>query len=418
MTKKRKTLRAFSALALALVLCLGTMTTAFAAPGPITGGTETTPAQAVITKALQMPDGTVTPAETFTFAFAKKEVDGDSSTTAQGTMPAITGKTVTFAATDTGTVTSGIKTVTGETASLFAGVTWPHAGVYTYTVTESAGTTAGMTYSQASYDISVYVANGSTSGSLYVEAIGTTVVKTDTGTAGSGKTDPTTSTTVTGASSAMRFTNTYIETPATVNPATDDMLSISKTVAGTYGDQTKYFPFSVTLNKAALVSGTPAYKVYVMNASNAVVTSTDNYATLQPADTYGVYINVTAGTPITINLKHGQWLSFVGLPIGTTYSVTEAAAADYTPSVSVVVNGGTPTVTNGTVNTALSVGTPTAVIIGANANSAAYTNTYKTVTPTGIDLNNLPFIMMLVIAAGAFVAFAAVKSRKRAHSSN
>jgi len=70
------------------------------------------------------------------------------------------------------------------------------------------------------------------------------------------------------------------------------------------------------------------------------------------------------------------------------------------------------------VNTALSVGTPTAVIIGVNANSAAYTNTYKTVTPTGIDLNNLPFIMMLVIAAGAFVAFAAVKSRKRAHSSN
>jgi len=389
------------------------MTTAFAAPGPITGGTETTPAQAVITKTLQMPDGTATPAETFTFTLARKSVDGVAYNATTNPMPAITNKTVAFAATDVGTTASSIKTVSKETASLFTGIVWPHAGVYTYTVTETAGSTAGMTYSSGSYDISVYVANGTSS--LYIAAIGTTVVAVDhTGQTIGDKTDPTTSTTISGASSAMVFTNTYIQTPTVVNPTLGDALSVSKTVVGTYGDQSKYFGFTVSLTKAAFVSGTPTYKVYVMNASNAVVTSTDNYATLQPADTYGVYINVTAGTPITINLKHGQRLAFMGLPVGTTYSVTEAGTPDYTPSASVVVNGGVPAVTNGTVSTALSIGSPTAIIIGANTNSAAYTNTYKTVAPTGISLNNLPFIMMIGLAVIALAVFLIVKSRKRA----
>jgi len=411
MTKKSKTLRAFLTLALALVLCLSTITTAFAAPGPITGGTELVPAQAVITKALQMPEGTVTPAETFTFTFAKKDLDGLSTTTALADMPAITSKTAAFTATDTGTTASSVKTVSKETASLFAGVIWPHAGVYTYTVTETAGTTAGMSYSQASYDISVYVANGTTSGSLYVAAIGTSIVKTDNGTAGSGKTDPTASTTISGASSAMMFTNTYIQTPTVVDPTLGDALSVSKTVAGTYGNQQMYFPFTVSLTQAMFVPGTPAYKVYVMEGTTVATTAAN--ATISGTDTYGAYINVTAGTPITINLKHGQRLAFMGLPTGTTYSVTEAAAADYTPSASVVVNGGAPAVTNGTVSTALSIGSPTAIIIGANSNSAAYTNTYKNVTPTGISLNNLPFIMMIGLAVIALAAYIVVKSRKR-----
>jgi len=414
--KRYKTLKVFLSLALAFVLCLGSMTTVFAAPGPISGS-ENAPAQAVITKALQMPDGTVTPAETFTFTFAKKDVDGDSSTGAQGTMPLITSKTVAFTASDTGTTTASVKTVTGDTVSLFDGVTWPHAGVYTYTVTESAGSTAGMTYSQASYDISVYVANGSTSGSLYVEAIGTTIVLKDDGTAGSGKTDPTTSTSVTGTYSAMVFTNSYVYTPTDVDPTANDMLSISKTVTGTYGDKTKYFPFTVTLNKAELVPDTPVYKVYVMEGNSVAAATSANYAGTISTDTHGNYIGVTVGIPITINLKHGQWLSFVGLPVGTTYSVTEAAADGYTPSVSVVENGAAAVATSGSLNTALSVGSPTPVIIGANKNSAAFTNDYRDITPMGIALDNLPFILMIVLAVSALATYIIVKSRKRAYDS-
>jgi len=393
---------------------MGSLTTVFAAAGPISG-TEANPAQAVITKELKMPDGTVTPAETFTFTLAKKDVDGDTTTAALATMPAIGSQTVTFTGAETGTTASGVKTVTGETASLFAGVTFPHAGVYTYTVTEAAGSTTGMTYSQASYDVSVYVANG-TSG-LYVAAIGTTVVIVDhTGQAVGDKTDPTTSTNVSGAYSAMVFTNTYVKkTGGTdVTDPADQTLAISKTVSGDYGDQTKYFAYSVTVTQSALATGT-TYKGYVVE-NGAVVTAAANGTIGGTDPTNGAYISFPSGTAVTVNLKHGQTLAFIDNEVGSSYVAVESAVADYTADVSIVVNGATAiAIANPSANTSLSTSSR---LIGENANTADFTNTYKTVTPMGIALNNLPFILMIVLAAGAFVAFVVVKSRKKAYSSN
>ena len=47
-----------------------------------------------------MPVGTSTPNSEFTFAFAKVSLDGDTSSTAKGKMPAITAVTVTFDGTE------------------------------------------------------------------------------------------------------------------------------------------------------------------------------------------------------------------------------------------------------------------------------------------------------------------------------
>ncbi|MDR1068034.1 MAG: hypothetical protein LBL36_02165, partial [Clostridiales Family XIII bacterium] len=47
------------------------------------------------------------------------------------------------------------------------------------------------------------------------------------------------------------------------------------------------------------------------------------------------------------------------------------------------------------------------------ASGAAFTNTYDITTPTGIILNNLPFVGLIVLAMAALGAFIAVKSRKR-----
>ena len=408
MNKKRNiSIKAFLTLALTIAMCLGSMATAFAA-GEITG-TEAAPAQAAITKVLQMPEGTVTPASSFTFTVTSKSVNGNTGTPTN--MPVIGSQTINFSSTDTGSATSGIKSITKETPNIFAGVTWPHAGEYVYTIAETAGSATDMTYSPATYEMTVYVKNGVTNPTTpYIYAIGTEIITADNSTQTVGtKVDPTPLT-----GHGLLFTNTYIETPTVVDPTLSDALSISKTVAGDYGDQTKYFPFTVTLNKPSLVASTPTYKVYVMEGTTVVTPTSANYAGTISTDTYGSYITVTAGTPININLKHGQRLAFIGMHVGTTYSVTEAAATDYTPSASVVVNGGSAAVTNGTVNTALSIGSPTAIILYANANSAAFTNTYKNVTPTGIALNNLPFIMIIVLALGAFAAFIVVKSRKRA----
>ena len=50
---------------------------------------------------------------------------------------------------------------------------------------------------------------------------------------------------------------------------------IGKTVAGDFGDHTKYFDYAVTVKKP-LVSPYTVYKGYVVDETNAVVTSADN----------------------------------------------------------------------------------------------------------------------------------------------
>lgn len=410
--KLKKTMRVLSALALSLILSMGGLTTVFAA-GPITG-TEANPAQAVITKELKMPEGTTTPAATFNFQFAKKSIDDKTTQDDLDTMPDIANKSVTFAAADTGNTATGLKSVTKETASLFSGINWTHAGVYVYTVTEQSGTyTTGtgetMTYSNGSYDIAVYVANGASG--LYVSDIGTTIVVADnTSQVAGDKTDPTTSTTVTGAYSAMLFTNQYQK----MNGGTDvtdpahQTLAISKTVAGTYGDLTKYFTYDVTVTESTLSSGV-TYKGYVVE-NGTVVTSTDNGAIGGTDVTNGDFINFPSGTAVSVKLKHGQTLAFIDNEVGSNYVANELAAEDYTASASIIVNGGVPvTINNTSANTDLSTATRT---IGESTNSAAFTNTYKTITPTGISLNNLPFIMMIVLAVIGLATYVVVKSRK------
>lgn len=420
---KTKSFRMVMALALAVMLCLGSMPSVFAAGDPITG-TESDPAKAAITKNLQMPEGTTTPAATFIFKITAKTVDGVTATTTN--MPAIADKTVTFAATDAGTTTGDVKSVKKETTDdIFKGVTWPHAGEYTYTITEQSGTyttAAGetMTYSGGSYDVTVYVANG-TSG-LYVAAIGAKIVVTDNpGQTGGDKVDPTPGgdPLVTGDSSKLIFTNTYIKTIVDPRDPTDPTdpgdpddptnpdnqgISISKTVAGNYGDKTKGFTFNVTVTKNSLVTA-HTYTAYLMEGNTVVTDSSAN----------PISYTFTPGTAQEVTLTDGQRLVCIGVEVGTRYVAVESAATGYTPSMSIVTAGGTPVVTGGTVSTLLSTGSQLA---GDGANSADFTNTYNDVTPTGIIINNLPFILMIVLAAGAFVAFVVVKSRKRASGSS
>jgi len=46
--------------------------------------------------------------------------------------------------------------------------------------------------------------------------------------------------------------------------------------------------------------------------------------------------------------------------------------------------------------------------------SATVTNTLESTSPTGVIINNLPFIMMIVVAAAGFVAYIAAKRRRSA----
>ena len=307
-----------------------------------------------ITKEFEMADGLKTPAATFKFTA--------TSTTPDALQATITD--VTYQAGETGTLKDGKYVISKDTAISFTG-NWKHAGEYVYTVTESKeNPISNVTYDTSSYTLRVYVING-TNG-LEIEKI--------TAQGATGKTDK------------ILFTNTYAKNDAT--------LTIEKNTTGTYADKTKEFNFEITFTKSPMSDQTTfAGKI----GSEPV--------------------ECTAGTAKPFTLADGEQLVFSNLPVGTTYVVKELEASDgYTPSVTVVENK-TTTLTNKTVaqegdalDTLKQDGTKN--LVGENENKVTFTNTHKGVVPTGILMNNLPFILLVAVAIVAFVSLAVIKRRR------
>ncbi|WP_395548167.1 MULTISPECIES: Spy0128 family protein [unclassified Lacrimispora] len=423
MKKRLKELqRRLPAIALAVVMSMGTAMSAFAAGNPVYGS-ETTPARAAITKKLTMPIGTPTPAATFTFHVQPVSVDDRSTPEDLATMPALGDKNIAFIANEAGADNLNTKTIVKQTDNLFSSATFPHAGKYVYKVTEEEAVSGyapaaneAYIFSHAEYTLTAYVKNG-TNG-LYVAAVASQIAALDSSNGNSvvgDKVDPTPDgdPNIEGDYSKMIFTNIYSKTAGGIDSTdpTDKALTISKTVTGDYADRTRYFAFDVAARKPEVIPGDVTYKAYVLDASNNIVTSTENYMTLQTDSNSKPYISFSAGIPMTVNLKHDQRLVFTDLHIGASYDVTEAAVQNYTASLAYVVNGGTPGSTSNTEGN-LQLGISN-ILIGKDQNSAAFTNEYQTVTPTGVVINNLPFVMILILAAGSFIAFVAVKSRKK-----
>ena len=153
MMKFKKFKTAAAAGLMAAVMCMGTVVSAAEEPTVPT-------AKAEIQKDFQIAEGITVPGITFTFTFAGVEADA----------PAISAKTVAYSNADT--VTSGISSKT--VAEIFSGVTFPHAGVYTYTVQETAGETSvengTVTYDGSVYTVRVYVKN-TENGGLEIDQI-------------------------------------------------------------------------------------------------------------------------------------------------------------------------------------------------------------------------------------------------------
>ena len=422
MKKRKVSLQKCLLCALLIVgLCLCTAVPVFAVAGAAITGTEASPAQAAAAKLLKMPAGTTTPAATFTFNFTKISLDGNEDAEHLAGMPDIPSKNISFSATDAGTTSGGVKSVAKETSSLFASVVWPHAGVYIYSLTEHPDTYTitdsfkeQMSYSQANYELAVYVKDG-TSG-LYVSAIAASIEAEDAANQGSDlgdKVDPTPggSPLVEGDYSKMIFTNDYTKTNGGTNPD-DTVLTVSKEVTGDFANRSKYFQFNITVNNPATITGNAGtYRAYVLDENDNNVTTTDNANSnaLEEDITHGVYIEFASGAEQIVHLKHGQRLSFTDLPVGAGFAVKEAATVGYTPSYILTVNGDTGNKVDGTDNTDLYFNTQ---YIGEGANTAAFTNTSASITPTGISMDTLPYIVLIGVVMLGVVVFVLAKCRR------
>ena len=326
-------------------------------------------------------------AETFSFTATQKTGDGLIGTTANVTMP-----TISFTADQKGT---------NSQRGQITFPTYPEAGKYEYTVTETQ--TADpivansehekMIMSQAEYTMDVYVTDGATGteiSNIIVNKAKDNAGQTATGKVDIGNTD----------TNDFNFTNTYVQEAGTgENPKNPDP---------TYPDNG-----SLKVSKA------------VINANGTTVTSTEQFTfTAAFAFPKGTDANTLGGIkdadgkPVTLEdgtytfkLKANENMKFTGVPVGTTISVKESAAKNYKGSAEITINGTKLTsVAETSYNTEL-----TAVRsqkLGQKQNIVDVTNTYNDVPVTGIIMNTLPYVLMIALCGVALIAFVGFKRRR------
>lgn len=314
--------------------------------------------QVSITKDFVMAEGIDTPAFTFKFT---------ATSTTEGA-PEATIENITFSETDEETPVDGIKTVSKNSNISFG--TFPHAGEYVYTVTETKESTNGVEYSEDTYTLRVYVKNGDSG--LEIRNM----------TAEKGTSDGTEGNKV----SEMKFTNTYRKNAS---------LEITKVTTGELADKTKDFEFTITIIPSKTEKNQTSYTGKIGDEEVTVMANQEN----------------------TFQLHNGETLKFDSLPAGTRYVVTEKEANDgYTPSVTVIENG-TNTVTktaNSETEGISSANEQETNLVGEKDNKVTFTNTYKSIPLTGIFMNNLPFVIVIGIAVLALGTLAVLKKQKNA----
>ena len=364
------------------VVAAGAMTMGMAMPTFAADAGKTT--EAWITKTYNTEVGK---AEKFSFTAEQvKTGTGIITTDAAVTMPEIS-----FIDTEIGT-TSRRGQITFPT--------YPEAGKYEYTVTETQtvdpavvdGEHEKMIMSKAEYTMDVYVTDGATG--KEISNIVVNKVKDDAGQTATGKVDIGNTSTNT-----FNFTNTYVQEAGTgtdpINPGPDyttygslDVSKIIKTDAADTADTNKEFEFTANFTFPNGTDGT----------------------TLGAKATIGDSTTSITGTSHTFKLKHGQNVKFTGLPVGTKISVTESATPNYKGSAEVVINNGTKeAVAETKYNEALTVSDKT---LGQNKNTVDVTNTYNYVPATGIIMNTLPYVLMIALCGVALIAFVGFKRRR------
>lgn len=319
-------------------------------------------------------------AETFSFTAIQKTGDGLISATANVKMPRIS-----FEASETRSTSK---------RSQITFPNYPEAGKYEYTVKEMetadpkvSNEHEKMIMSNAEYTMDVYVTNGAAG--TEISNIIVNKVKDDAGQPETGKVDIGNT-----SDNGFKFTNTYVQEAGTgIDPTNPDP---------TYN---KFGSLNVS-KKVVNANGTTATSddEFTFIAIFAFPTGTDANTLGGIKDADGNSVKLGEDRTYTFKLKANKNMKFTGVPVGTTITVKETATKNYKGSAEVVLNGGT----SQTVSANKYYEELTAVNnqkLGQNQNTVDVTNTYNDVPLTGIIMNNLPYIAMIVIGAAALVVY-------------
>ena len=360
-----------------------------------------TSAKVSINKVLNIAEGITTPEATFTFTFTPKtgtSSNGAPYETIDSSNGQITDKNVSYSGTDV--LATGQTNIKKDTGDIFREVNYTHAGEYVYTVAEkqnvgwkviqkNGSPIDFMTYDNRNYEMHVIVKNKTTGGtyisSVYFKQVSPSV---------NGKVKPSESGTT---YKYDLFTNIYrknagkITDPNEPNPNKPNVskvdpnaksLVIKKVVSGATADKSKDFTFKLTFTKAS--------------------TETSQSITGKIGETSKTFVY---GQETTITLRHDQSLVFDTIPAGTRYKLVETGSQGYTASAAYKENGASKNQA-GTVSTNF---TQDSILVGEKPNNNTITNSLPDVTPTGLLIDNLPFILMIGLSLAGFV----ILSKKR-----
>lgn len=266
-------------------------------------------------------------------------------------------------AAETTSDTNYVKTVTGTWNPQ---ITFTEAGIYKYTVTETRGSSTGVTYDQSEYEVTYTVIKDldtdPSGNTLKIQSTSVVPVKDQ---AGGGIEEGEKTETV-------AFNNTI---------ATAD-LRVNKTVSGNLGDTDKEFTFTLQVDDGNAANNTYNYIVYTSsNTQKTTGTVTEN------------------STAPEVKLKSGEYVVIQHLPVGATYTVQEDAStcSDYTTTITNKGSQGSE-ITGDAERTATGS-------ITAGDNIVGFENNKTAAVDAGIGLNVLPFVAVVVIAAALLSVF-------------
>lgn len=386
----------FFASALALTLIIG----AFQLPSYVSNTAEKKAPELKIKKVLNLPkEGVATPAETFKFQFEKHSFNGKEDDTSKQKLPDIQEKSADFTnnmATDADSTKEG-KQIVKLTDDVLNGIQFKEPGQYTYRVKEKKGTKDDMTYSQASYLISIFTQTNE-AGKVVVTSIQIKKEKNDDGQdKRDGKIEYKPGTDDEGKGNNFEFNNNYDPKNGNNNPTEPDITNedkkgfvLRKEVAGVNGTVNEKFKFNITAMKPdGSHSNATEFKYKVVSNGTAGEEKKAKY-----------------NKPFEVELKHGDRVVFGDVLLGSTVKAEETIDFGYQKSIKdgSKINGQKVTVE--TLKTGLPIGDNT------EGNFVNFVNTQQ--TATGILMNNLPFIA-LVLAAGVGIFFF-VKNKKEDES--
>ena len=413
----KKLISILVAFAMMMVLSVSAAFAADTAPG-----SETTPtddqksADAVIGKYLTVADGVTVPDVTFTFNFTPVASDTNNGGPAVNPAPTLTtagqNPTLTDAAADDNSVAGSF-----SIADLFddgeGGLIFTAPGEYIYTVAESnnrstntnstTGVTETYTDDESEFTVRIYVKYDA-NGNLVIDTI--TIADED-GNKVNPTEDPTDDDFDPSDPEGATFVNNYEKSKA-VDPDDVDpdnaLLEVKKLVDGAtdYIDPDQDFSFTINVSKPD-------------NDTSDATTVTAYVYDNEEEELTGDTFTITYDADSEFTLKANQSLLFNTLPYGATYSVTEDITGienedNYTISATWDDGAALP----GTKGDA-TLTVETGLVEDTDAsNNVTYTNTLDAddVTPTGILMNNLPYIALALVAIGGLVAYVVVRRRQ------